>query len=82
MMSSSGKSVSRESTQHPSIKIRYTTKQLLTIYKSLGRFQHPLDSPTTYHLAEVECLRPLMNSKPYVVLQHLKSSSALPLVVG
>lgn len=68
--------------QNPDIKIRYSTKQLLTIFKSLGRFQNPVEHPEPYGVTEIAELKKLMNSKPTVVLEHLRSSSALPLLVG
>jgi len=37
-----------QSQQHPQIKQRYSTKHLLQIFKSLGRFQNPLETPETY----------------------------------
>ena len=67
---------------NPDIKIRYSTKQLLTIFKSLGRFQNPVDQPEPYSMVETTELKKFMNSKPVVVLEHLRSSSALPLLVG
>lgn len=36
--------------QNPEIKIRYSNKQLIAIFKGLGRFQSPLDYPEAYKL--------------------------------
>ena len=73
-----------QSQQHPQIKQRYSTKHLLQIFKSLGRFQNPLETPETYQLSEDDCsfLKPLVNVKPNVVLQHLRTAGALPLMLG
>ena len=35
---------------HPEIQFRYTNKQLLQIFKSLGRFQSPLEQTDAYKL--------------------------------
>ena len=36
--------------QHEKIKIRYSTKQLLAIFKGLGRFQSPLEHHELYNI--------------------------------
>lgn len=76
--------------QHPEIQIRYSTKQLLSIYKGLGRFSNPLESPETLELEDqviedqlrdpetTHILRTLLRIKPCVVLEHLKTDHALP----
>ena len=78
------KSLSPERRQNlnPKIEKRYSTRELLAIFKSLGRFQSPLDEPKNYGDVDTEMLAKLLNPKATVVLQHMKSSSALPLVVG
>lgn len=70
------------SSQNPLIKTRYSTKQLLQVFKSLGRFQHPCEAPEMFDIHEVDCLKQLCNAKPCVVLQHLRNSNALPVMVG
>lgn len=54
----------------------------MMIFKSLGRFQNPMDTPDTYSLVETKVLAPLMNAKPVVLLQHLRTPNALPLHMG
>lgn len=70
--------------QNPKIKFRYSTKQILQIFKGLGRFQSPLEHPALYSInmeKEGTVLRDLlMLTKPDVVLEHLKSENALPLI--
>lgn len=56
---------------HPEIKVRYTTKQLLQIFKSLGRFHSPCDDVEKYELegeANIKILNQLCYQKPQVVL--------------
>ena len=68
---------------HEKIKVRYTTKQLLSIFKGLGRFQSPLEHHELYNIdldrSEFILREKLMQTKPDVVLEHLKTETALPL---
>ena len=71
------------SSAHPEIKIRYSTREILQIFKGLGRFQSPLDHHELYRidLEKVGSILKdnLMLQKPDVVLEHLKTDKALPL---
>lgn len=72
--------------QDPRIKHRYSTRQLLSIFKSLGRFQSPLDHHELYSIdlekAGPALRKDFMICKPDVVLEHLKSENALPLTTN
>lgn len=62
--------------KHPEIKIRYTSVELLRIFKKLGRFEHPLNcmdlfglDPNNDSLREI--LTELTNPRPNVILELL-----------
>ena len=69
--------------QNEKIKVRYSTRQLISIFKGLGRFQSPLEHHELYNIdlkkSESILRDKLMQSKPDVVLEHLKTETALPL---
>ena len=72
--------------RNPRIKHRYSTKQLVAIFKSLGRFQSPLEHHELYSIdlqkAGKILKKDLMIGKPAVVLEHLKTEKALPLTTN
>ena len=55
-------------------------RELLGLFKGCGRFQSPIEEPLPYKLDDLTYLRPLMNKKPAVVLEHLKTHRALPIL--
>ena len=69
--------------QHPDIAHRYSKREILQIFKGLGRFQSPLEHHSLYEidLDRVGSLlrEKLLLSKPDVVLEHLKTEKAIPL---
>ena len=75
-------SVSPDRNKHPDAHPRYSTKEIIGIFKSLGRFQSPIETPDAFKIKDVKSLTWLMKPKATVVLQHFKSDSALPLWVG
>lgn len=63
---------------HPDIKVRYSGAQILDIYKSLGRFEHPLNCLERFKLQELNpenlrILRTLTSTKADVVLEIVKA---------
>lgn len=72
-----GSMVRQGSSYNPEIKIRYTRDELLKIFKSLGRFEHPLSQAEKFSLFNLESDRletfdDLMTVRPDVVLEMLK----------
>ena len=62
---------------HPEISIRYTNEKLLQIYKTLGRFEHPLDCASSFGLDEEDpqtqfLFETMTYSKPDVVLELVR----------
>lgn len=59
---------------HPEIKLRYTNQEMLKIFKTLGRFESPLNTLFTFRIDErnSDTLSEIMGSKPNVVLELLK----------
>lgn len=70
--------------QHQDIKTRYSKRELLQIFKGLGRFQSPLEHHAFYEI-DLEKVGTLLRDKlllrkPDVVLEHFKTEKAVPLM--
>jgi hypothetical protein len=60
--------------QHPDIAIRYSKEELLSIYKSLGKFEHPNISPEIFSIKPeaMQLFSQLSNPKPDVIPEILR----------
>ena len=72
--------------QHPEISQRYSKREVLQIFKGLGRFQSPLEHHSLYEI-DLELVGDLLRdklllAKPDVVLEHLKTERAIPLTTN
>lgn len=67
---------------------KYSTKELISLFKRQGHFQNPLDCPEFFEIPTAppgapetdvqRILKELLNPKPDVVLEHLKGDNFLP----
>lgn len=52
---------------------KYSTKEILSIFKMCGRFQSPLEHPQPYgDKMNLDVLTQLLTKKPQVVLEHMR----------
>jgi len=66
--------------------LRYSKREILQIFKGLGRFQSPLEHHQLYEI-DLELVGDLLKdklllAKPDVVLEHLKTEKAIPLTLN